>query len=161
MTILAFPLAKKTPTQWRAPYSKSDGHEMPFTNPENLLYYSSTVELETYIDWAWGKQTPGPPLQSDRNTDFLLRQIEGAGGLPGKIINLFFSGRLEVAKKLIPWNEKSEGTFWLTQCFSLFSCHLLFLKAFSSVAQSCPTLWDSMDCSAPGLPVHHQLPEST
>ena len=30
---------------------------------------------------------------------------------------------------------------------------------FSSVAQSCPTLWDSIDCSTPGLPVHHQLPE--
>ena len=30
---------------------------------------------------------------------------------------------------------------------------------FSSVAQSCPTLCDPMDCSMPGLPVHHQLPE--
>ena len=27
----------------------------------------------------------------------------------------------------------------------------------SSVAQSCPTLCDPMDCSMPGLPVHHQL----
>ena len=32
---------------------------------------------------------------------------------------------------------------------------------FSSVAQSCPTLWDPMNRSTPGLPVHHQLPEST
>ena len=32
---------------------------------------------------------------------------------------------------------------------------------FSSVAQSCPTLCDPMRCSAPGLPVHHQLPGST
>ena len=32
---------------------------------------------------------------------------------------------------------------------------------FSSVAQSCPTLVDPMDCSTPGLPVHHQLPELT
>ena len=29
---------------------------------------------------------------------------------------------------------------------------------FSSVAQSCPTLHDSMDCSTPGLPVDYQLP---
>ena len=29
----------------------------------------------------------------------------------------------------------------------------------SSVAQSCLTLCDPMDCSTPGLPVHHQLPE--
>ena len=31
----------------------------------------------------------------------------------------------------------------------------------SLVAQSCPTLWDPMNCSTPGLPVHHQLPEFT
>ena len=31
----------------------------------------------------------------------------------------------------------------------------------SSVAQLCPTLWDSMNRSTPGLPVHHQLPEFT
>ena len=30
---------------------------------------------------------------------------------------------------------------------------------FSSVTQSCPTLCDPMDCSTPGFPVHHQLPE--
>ena len=30
---------------------------------------------------------------------------------------------------------------------------------FSSVTQSCPTPCDPMDCSTPGFPVHHQLPE--
>ena len=34
-------------------------------------------------------------------------------------------------------------------------------QTFSSVAQSCPTLCDLMDCSTPGLPVHHQLPGFT
>ena len=32
---------------------------------------------------------------------------------------------------------------------------------FSSVAQSCPTLCDPVNCSTPGLPVHHQLLEFT
>ena len=32
---------------------------------------------------------------------------------------------------------------------------------FSSVAQSCPTLCDPMNCSTPGLPVHHDLLEFT
>ena len=32
---------------------------------------------------------------------------------------------------------------------------------FSSVAQSCQTLCNLMDCSTPGFPVHHQLPEFT
>ena len=32
---------------------------------------------------------------------------------------------------------------------------------FSSVTQSCPTLCSPMNCSTPGSPVHHQLPEFT
>ena len=35
------------------------------------------------------------------------------------------------------------------------------LVKFSSVTQLCPTLCNSMDCSTPGLHVHHQLPEFT
>ena len=38
---------------------------------------------------------------------------------------------------------------------------LLISYQFSSVAQSCPTLCDPMNCSTPGLTVHHQLPEFT
>ena len=36
-----------------------------------------------------------------------------------------------------------------------------WVSQLSSVTQSCPTLCDPTNCSAPGLPVHHQLPEST
>ena len=35
----------------------------------------------------------------------------------------------------------------------------LMAVQFSSVAQLCPTLCEPMDCSMPGLPVHHQLLE--
>ena len=35
------------------------------------------------------------------------------------------------------------------------------LVQISSVAQLCSTLCDPMDCSMPGLPVHHQLLEFT
>ena len=49
----------------------------------------------------------------------------------------------------------------------VISCYSSKLKApssrdsvlFSSVAQSCLTLCHPMDCSMPGFPVHHQLPE--
>ena len=48
---------------------------------------------------------------------------------------------------------------WCTlTCISLFY-NIPLLIQFSSVAQSCPTLCDLMDCNTPGLPVHHQLPE--
>ena len=50
-----------------------------------------------------------------------------------------------------------------------FSCYFLlipweihkFKQRFSSVPQSCPSLRDSMNHSTPGLPVYHQLSEST
>ena len=41
------------------------------------------------------------------------------------------------------------------------SQHYWLAIQFSSVAQSCLTLCDSMDCSMPGFPVHHQHPELT
>ena len=34
-----------------------------------------------------------------------------------------------------------------------------WLRQFSSVVQLCLTLCDPMDCSTPGFPVHHHLPE--
>ena len=48
---------------------------------------------------------------------------------------------------------------FLHKCSPLFSFgqNTSHLQVFSSVAQSCPTLWDSMNRSTPGPPVHHQL----
>ena len=50
--------------------------------------------------------------------------------------------------------------------FKVFQ-YVIFLNAdkslscckVSSIAQSCPTLWDPMDCNTPDFPVHHQLLE--
>ena len=44
---------------------------------------------------------------------------------------------------------------------SLACCSLWGSVQFSSVAQSCLTLCDPMDCRTPGLPVHHQHQELT
>ena len=52
-----------------------------------------------------------------------------------------------------PPRKSPYSTFWGRLWFSSVQ--------FSSVAQSCPTLCDSMNCSTPGLPVHHQLSEFT
>ena len=53
------------------------------------------------------------------------------------------------------------GAFNIMDCFSKYiNCLWDFPGgSVSSVAQSCPTLCDSMDCSTPGFPVHHQIPE--
>ena len=79
------------------------------------------------------------------------------------------------------WKYESVSSFW---CFLMLlsffwcyykwyfnisssSCSLLIYRnsflntdviiQFSSVTQSCPTLCDPMDCSAPSFPVHHQF----
>ena len=44
---------------------------------------------------------------------------------------------------------------------SIYICFIDFSVQFSSVTQSCPTLCDLMDCSTPGLPIHHQFLEFT
>ena len=63
-------------------------------------------------------------------------------------------------RKVFPFVHSSAGVLWQ---FTILSgiANLLpnFDTRFSSVAQSCPTLGDPMDCSMPSFPVHHQLPE--
>ena len=46
---------------------------------------------------------------------------------------------------------------WLLKNKHIWTCSV----QISSVSQSCQTLWDPMNHSMPGLPVHHQLPEFT
>ena len=45
--------------------------------------------------------------------------------------------------------------------FLSLNINIKLFYSFSSVTQSRPTLWDPMNPSMPGLPVHHQLPEIT
>ena len=64
----------------------------------------------------------------------------------GKVMSLLFN---MLSRLVIPVLPRSK--------------HLLIPLSvqFSSVAQSCPTLFDPMNRSGPGLPVHHQLLEFT
>ena len=66
--------------------------------------------------------------------------------------------RQEAAPKLtfpkVPTQLEAVGVAIVLQCNPRAAVGL-----FGSVAQSCPTLCDPMDCSTPGFPVHHQLLE--
>ena len=48
---------------------------------------------------------------------------------------------------------------WIRKLWYIYTTE--YSVQFSSVAQSCRTLCDPTNCSTPGLPVHHQLPEFT
>ena len=52
---------------------------------------------------------------------------------------------------------------WKSRAVSYSSVYSKSLSSvqFSPVTQLCPTLCSPMDCSMPGLAVHHQLPEFT
>ena len=71
---------------------------------------------------------------------------------------------MEQIQMRYPFNlklEKNQIQESINSHFISYSINKCFNSVqFSSVAQSCPTLCDPMNCSMPGLPVHHQLPES-
>ena len=50
---------------------------------------------------------------------------------------------------------------WSGKMSTPIDCDRLSMYQLSSVAQLCSTLCDAINRSMPGLPVHHQLPEST
>ena len=76
-----------------------------------------------------------------------------------------------------PWTARRSNHSILKEISSEYSLERLMLKlqyfghlmrtasvqfgCVSSLAQLCPTLCDPMNCSMPGLRVHHQLPEFT
>ena len=68
-------------------------------------------------------------------------------------------------KSLLQYHSSKASILWRSAFFTSNS-HMATGKAissvqFSSVAQSCLTLRNPMNRSMPGLPIHHQLPEST
>ena len=62
----------------------------------------------------------------------------------------------------IPWTEETGRlqSMGVSKSWTGLSDRCSTLQ-FSSVAQLCPTLCNSTDCTTPGLPVHHQFPEFT
>ena len=84
-------------------------------------------------------------------SDFFLNvsyQIQRILSIPW-VLTVYLLGMLISFDELFKW-----------YFFSFFVCWYGSVQ-FSSVAQSCLTLCDPMNCSTPGLTVHHQLLEST
>ena len=76
------------------------------------------------------------------------RRIISCRSVIKKFLKMFGAG-ISIAIKCLFHRDLRLGLFSTT------------LVQFSSVAQSCPTLWDPMNHSTPGLLVYHQLPEFT
>ena len=68
--------------------------------------------------------------------------------------------RLLGLHKKATWCNRNTKQNWIQILHQPLSVKWLSVQ-LSSVAQLCPTLCNPMNCSTPGLPVHHQLPEFT
>ena len=95
-------------------------------------------------------------VHTDTHTGRRPRDSEGRG--QGDVSTSW--GKPEIASKC-PGPGKSPRTDPFSTSEGIHPPTPCFRLQFSSVAQSCLTLCDPMDCSTPGLPVHHQLLEFT
>ena len=80
-------------------------------------------------------------------------------------INIFFT-KLDITMLLSYKSSCNSGykffiryMFCIRSIFPIYVLHFHFPLVHCSVAKSCPTLWDPMDCSMPGFHVLHHLPE--
>ena len=76
---------------------------------------------------------------------------------------LFKDTVLLYTEEITEWCKHNFYGYWETKKFMwlilLYWSGIKPTTSLSSVAQSCPTLCDPMDCTTPGFPVHHQLPK--
>ena len=95
------------------------------------------------------------------------------------IVSIYWTLSARCFQCIISFNSLNKLVWWLRLSISdrvnRYRCQIPCIRSdaydawiqihysisISSVAQLCLTLCDHMDCSMPGFPVHHQLPELT
>ena len=142
---------------------QSLGQEDPLT--KGMATCSSILTLKPYGPVAWWVTGHGVAKSRTRLSDWAHTRTQ-------KIM------RMILVSSLLAISEYSVGNMvehvfkqadrWRILIFSSKTWKLSSLNTgggssvqFSSVAQSCLTLCDPMNCSTPGLSVYHQLPEFT
>ena len=139
-----------------------------FSRQEHLTGLPFPSPMHESEKWKWSRSVmSGPQWSHGLQPSRLLHPWDFPGKSTGmgchcllwnvmiehlKLINIYRTVYLKVANK---------------QNMHYFQAHLehslrySMSVQFSSAAQSCPTLCKPMDCSMPGLHVHHKLPEFT
>ena len=115
----------------------------------------------SFHDWVFhgssfrkGSFRPPVCLKMNLACTILCVETSGCDGGMRCIINVDTMEVLRHQTQQKQTNLKLSPKVWGSHCNLHYYC-----SQFSSVAQLCLILWDPMDCSTPGLPVHHQPPE--
>ena len=121
---------------------------------------SAALKKDTHIGMAWITSQPpeGMGQTSWEKSDSLLHCYK----VPPAFLPALTPMDLCATGLVSPSPAQSiSTTHWASKSLFPPACCLFSSVQFSSVSQSCPTLCDPMNCSMPGLPVHHQLLEFT
>ena len=148
-------MVKRLPTMWEtrvqslgqeellekemAPHSSILAWKIPWTEEPGRL--QSMRSQRVRHDWATSLQNKTKPV--------LLKSLKG-----GTVLRKWLLIHSEYVLKICQ-RSSSSLTHWTAKKFPKhFYYEPKCLLGFSSVAQSCPTLCDLMDCSLPGSSVH-------
>ena len=126
-----------------------------------LLSVVSSFKMFTYIKWRWSRSVVPDSL---RPHGLYLPDSSNHGIFQARLLEwVAFQFHLFLEKPdILRYSLVVFYTWCITVMWNLLHhCPVFSSVQFSPVAQLCLTLCSSMDCSTPGLPVHHQLPEFT
>ena len=124
-----------SPIKKRSQEYTEDLYKKDLHDPDNhdgVITHLESDILECEVKWA---------LES-----ITTNKASGCDGIPVELFQILKEDAVKVLHSIYQqtWKTQQWPQDW-----------------FSSVAQSCPTLCDSMDCSTPRFPIHHQLLEFT
>ena len=118
----------------------------------------SNPHLFRVLNWETGSLPPGKPIYKID----MLRYLTVFPFLIVSWLPSLVCSKMRCTCKIINWNVWiAYYSFNLCILFHLLKFSVFSSVQLSSVTQSCLTLCDHMNHSAPGLPVHHQLLEFT
>ena len=109
--------------------------------------------IDAFELWCW-RRLWRVPWTARRSNQSILKEISPEYSLEGLMLKL----KLQNSGHLMRRADSFEKTLMLGKTEGRMRS---VIECCCAVAQLRPTLCDPMDCSTPGLPVHHQLPEFT
>ena len=131
---------------------------MDCRTPDLPVHHQLPEFIQTHVHWVSDAIQPSHSLSSPSPLALNLHLPKMAllsCKVASAVSNSVRPHRWQPTRLPRPWDSPGKKTG--VGCHFLLQC--MKVKNESEVAQSCPTLCDPMDCSAPGYPVLHYLLE--